>query len=66
MKSEADDKGRFGQFGGRYVPETLIAALDELSEAYPRITAQSDFSQELTRCSPATPAGRRRSPSRLG
>jgi tryptophan synthase beta chain len=47
MKSQADDRGRFGQFGGRYVPETLIAALDELSEAYPRITAQPDFSQEL-------------------
>ena len=47
MKSEADEKGRFGQFGGRYVPETLIAALDELTEAYPRITAQQDFSEEL-------------------
>lgn len=26
--------GKFGRFGGRYVPETLIAALDELEEAY--------------------------------
>ena len=26
--------GRFGPFGGRYVPETLIAALDELTTAY--------------------------------
>ena len=25
--------GRFGEFGGRYVPEALIAALDELDEA---------------------------------
>jgi tryptophan synthase beta chain len=47
MKSEADENGRFGQFGGRYVPETLIAALDELTEAYPRITAQQDFTEEL-------------------
>jgi len=31
--------GRFGPYGGRYVPETLIAAHDELAEAYPRITA---------------------------
>jgi tryptophan synthase beta chain len=39
--------GRFGPYGGRYVPETLIAALDELSEAYPRITAQESFQREL-------------------
>jgi tryptophan synthase beta chain len=48
MKSEADERGRFGRFGGRYVPETLIAALDELTEAYPRITAQPDFREELS------------------
>lgn len=28
------DNGRFGEFGGRYVPETMIAALDELEAAY--------------------------------
>jgi len=39
--------GRFGPYGGRYVPETLIAALDELTEAYPRITAQASFQDEL-------------------
>ena len=39
--------GRFGPYGGRYVPETLIAALDELAEAYPRITAQEAFRREL-------------------
>jgi tryptophan synthase beta chain len=39
--------GRFGPYGGRYVPETLIAALDELAEAYPRITAQESFQGEL-------------------
>ena len=39
--------GRFGPYGGRYVPETLIAALDELAEAYPRITAQAAFRSEL-------------------
>ena len=26
--------GRFGAYGGRYVPETLMAALEELEEAY--------------------------------
>jgi tryptophan synthase beta chain len=39
--------GQFGPFGGRYVPETLIAALDELAEAYPRIAAREDFRTEL-------------------
>jgi tryptophan synthase beta chain len=49
VKSEADERGRFGAYGGRYVPETLIAALDELLEAYPRITAGEDFRRELER-----------------
>ncbi|MBW2360306.1 MAG: tryptophan synthase subunit beta [Deltaproteobacteria bacterium] len=47
MKSEADARGRFGEYGGRFVPETLIAALDELCEAYPRISRQPDFRSEL-------------------
>ncbi len=58
--------GRFGPYGGRYVPETLIAALDELAEAYPRITAQAGFRGELAellssyagRPTPLTPARR--------
>ena len=47
MSWEADERGCFGEYGGRYVPETLIAALDELTEAYPRITAQAEFRREL-------------------
>ncbi len=39
--------GHFGPYGGRYVPETLIAALDELTESYPRIEAREDFRSEL-------------------
>ncbi len=46
-KSEADEAGRFGDFGGRYVPETLIAALDELSQAYARIGGSAGFRREL-------------------
>ncbi|MEM7413589.1 MAG: tryptophan synthase subunit beta [Myxococcota bacterium] len=45
--SQADARGRFGDYGGRFVPETLIAALDELTEAYPRITATEAFTSEL-------------------
>jgi tryptophan synthase beta chain len=47
VKSEADAGGHFGPFGGRYVPETLMAALEELQEAYPRISADPAFIEEL-------------------
>jgi tryptophan synthase beta chain len=47
MTSEADARGRFGEYGGRYVPETLIAALDELMEVAPRVTTSEEFQREL-------------------
>ncbi len=47
LRSEADSAGRFGEYGGRYVPETLIAALDELREAYPRVSGEPAFQREL-------------------
>ena len=45
--SEPDERGFFGEFGGRYVPETLVAALDELVEAYPRISQSPEYRKEL-------------------
>jgi len=39
--------GRFGEYGGQYVPETLIPALDELTEAYAAATADPAFKREL-------------------
>jgi tryptophan synthase beta chain len=39
--------GRFGPYGGRYVPETLVAALDELEHAYSEAAADPDFQLEL-------------------
>jgi tryptophan synthase beta chain len=39
--------GRFGPYGGRYVPETLVAALDELEHAWAEATADADFHLEL-------------------
>jgi tryptophan synthase beta chain len=39
--------GRFGAFGGRYVPETLMAALEELEEAYAVADADPAFHAEL-------------------
>ena len=43
-----NDKGRFGDFGGRYVPETLIPALDELLESYENIKKDPDFINEFS------------------
>ncbi len=39
---------RFGQFGGKYVPETLIPALDELEDAYATAQADPAFREELS------------------
>ena len=44
-----DAGGRFGDFGGRYVPETLVPALDELWEAYGSARADPSFEGELNR-----------------
>ena len=38
---------RFGAFGGRYVPETLIPAIDELERAYDQARADPEFQREL-------------------
>lgn len=43
-----DDKGYFGRYGGRFVPETLIPALDELSAAYNRYKHDPEFLSELS------------------
>jgi tryptophan synthase beta chain len=40
-------EGRFGPYGGRYVPETLVAALDELSALYDAARADPRFQSEL-------------------
>src|SRR5579864_5960843 len=39
--------GRFGPYGGRYVPETLMAALQELESAYEKAKTDPDFQSEL-------------------
>jgi tryptophan synthase beta chain len=44
-----DAFGRFGSFGGRYVPETLSAALDQLERAYADAHADPAFAAELDR-----------------
>jgi tryptophan synthase beta chain len=44
---QADERGRFGSFGGRYVPEVLMPALLELEEAYAAAKDDPEFQAEL-------------------
>ena len=41
--------GRFGPYGGRYVPETLMAALEELERAYEKVRRDHRFQREFAR-----------------
>jgi tryptophan synthase beta chain len=43
-----DAQGRFGQYGGRYVPETLMYPLQQLEEEYFRAQEDPEFQRELT------------------
>ena len=50
MRQKVDNReGYFGAFGGRFVPETLIHALEELEEAYERYHKDPEFNEELDR-----------------
>jgi tryptophan synthase beta subunit len=42
-----DERGRFGSFGGRYVPEVLVPALEELDRAWREAKEDGAFQQEL-------------------
>ena len=39
--------GRFGEFGGKYIPETLVPAIEELEENYLKFKDNKDFKREL-------------------
>ena len=47
MTALPDRHGFFGRFGGRFVPETLMAALDELESAYRKVKRDREFKREL-------------------
>lgn len=47
MASLATTPGRFGPYGGRYVPETLVPALDELEHEYRKAWADPEFHREF-------------------
>ncbi|WP_428514247.1 tryptophan synthase subunit beta [Pseudonocardia sp.] len=46
---EPDETGHFGRYGGRFVPEALIAALDELAASYEKARHDEEFLGELDR-----------------
>ncbi len=41
------DQGKFGKYGGKFVPETLITALEELEETYCKLKLDKNFTNEL-------------------
>jgi len=47
--SEPDERGRFGEFGGKYAPETVMGALDELEAAYDKALQDPTFMAEFAR-----------------
>ena len=48
-ESDPDDRGYYGRFGGRYVPETLVAPLEGLEVAYREARSDKDFVREVQR-----------------
>jgi tryptophan synthase beta chain len=47
MTDLPDERGRFGDFGGQYVPETLMTAVNEISEAYAAAREDRGFASEM-------------------
>ena len=46
---DPDARGYFGPYGGRFVPETLVAPIEELTEAYFTVRKDEEFRSELSR-----------------
>ena len=49
MKIGIPKDGRFGEFGGKYIPETLAPAIEELEKSYLKIRNDKNFKKELGR-----------------
>lgn len=47
FSSMPDERGHFGRYGGRFVSETLMAALDQLEDIYDRLSVDADFQAEF-------------------
>ena len=53
-----DSRGHFGNYGGMYVPETLMTPLFELTEAYQQARKDPEFQQQLDHTCVSLPAAR--------
>jgi len=47
MKTRFPKQGKFGDYGGRYIPETLVPAIEELEENYIKVKDDKNFKKEL-------------------
>ncbi|MDA5446425.1 tryptophan synthase subunit beta, partial [Staphylococcus aureus] len=47
IQTEVDELGFFGEYGGQYVPETLMPAIIELKRAYKKAKEDPEFQREL-------------------
>ena len=61
-----DVRGRFGPYGGRYVPETLMHALDELTQQYELARQDAAFQRSWIITCTSMSAGRHRFTLRSG
>src|ERR671911_2451000 len=48
MRNNYPLRGRFGKYGGKYIPETLVPAIVELETAYEKYKNDADFQKELS------------------
>ena len=48
MKHNDPVNGKFGKYGGKYIPETLIPAIEELELAYEKYKRDAEFQKELS------------------
>ncbi len=48
MKIQYPINGKFGEFGGKFIPETLVPAIQELEEAYLKFRNDKEFRKELS------------------
>src|SRR5215510_14161530 len=48
-RRDPDERGYFGAYGGRFVPETLVAPIEELTAGYLAARADASFGEELDR-----------------
>ena len=46
--NKPSSNGRFGKFGGKFVPETLMSSLKEIEEAFEKYSKDESFWEELT------------------